>query len=371
VDADPLVAHDVERILRQIPGGFSRAHVRPETSDHFAAACFRAALAYPARDVSTSRAVDSGAAGRDHQRALALLAVCAVLWSSAGVLFKLVDWNVGAIWSVRSAIAATALWALRRPSLAGLSRAEWVAACALAATTGLFILANKLTTAANAILIQYSAPIWVALLSSWLLGERASRLDWLTIATVIGGVTLFFVEQLTLDHVAGNLVALAAGVTFAVSVTAIRQVALTAGRAGPLERRRREDQGDQDDRGHREAVDPLRPMLLGNLLGAVLGAPFVFLSPPPGLAGWGALVALGLFQQAAAYLLYAWSMRHATALEATLMASIEPILSPIWVALAFGERPGPWALAGGAVVLGAITARGVLGRRAVAPAPAA
>jgi drug/metabolite transporter (DMT)-like permease len=291
--------------------------------------------------VSAARAVDS-AAGRDHQRALALLAVCAVLWSSAGVLIKLVDWNVGAIWSVRSAIAATALWALRRPSLAGLSAAEWRAACALAVTTGLFILANKLTTAANAILIQYSAPIWVALLSSWQLGERASRLDWLTIATVIGGVALFFVEQLTLDHIAGNLVALAAGIAFAVSVTTIRQVALTAGH-GPL--------------------DPLRPILLGNILGAVLGAPFVFMSPPPGLTGWGALVALGLFQQAAAYLLYAWSMRHATALEATLMAAIEPILSPIWVALAFGERPGPWALAGGAVVLGAITARGVLGTK--------
>jgi drug/metabolite transporter (DMT)-like permease len=167
---------------------------------------------------------------------------------------------------------------------------------------------------------------------------------------VIGGVALFFVEQLTLDHLAGNLVALAAAVAFAVSVTALRQVALTTGRAGRL--------------------DPLRPMLLGNILGAVVGAPFVFMSPPPGLTGWGALVALGLFQQAAAYLLYAWSIRHATALEATLMAAIEPILSPIWVAFAFGERPGPWALAGGAVVLGAITARGALGRRAVA-APAA
>jgi drug/metabolite transporter (DMT)-like permease len=291
--------------------------------------------------VSASRAVDSGPAARDHQRALALLAVCAVLWSSAGVLIKLVDWNVGAIWSVRSAISAAALWALRRPSFGHISGAEWRAACALASTTGLFILANKLTTAANAILIQYSAPIWVALLSSWQLGERASRLDWLTIATVIGGVALFFFEQLTLDHVAGNLVAVAAGIAFAVSVTSFRQVALTPGRTGTL--------------------DPLRPMLLGNILGALLGAPFVLMSPPPGLTGWSALLALGLFQQAAAYLLYARSIRHATALEATLMAAIEPILSPIWVAIAFGERPGPWALAGGAVVLAAITARGVFG----------
>lgn len=316
-------------------------------TDHRRARVRRAGPGISSRDVSATRAQESGAA-RDHQRALVLLAVCGLLWSTAGVMIKLVDWNVGAIWSTRSAIAATALWLIRRPSSVGISAAEWRAACALAATTGLFILANKLTTAANAILIQYSAPIWVALLASWLLGERPSRLDWLTIATVIGGVVLFFVEQLTFDHVAGNLVALGAGVAFALNVTAFRKVALTTGRTGPL--------------------DPLRPMLLGNVIGAVLGAPFLVMSPPPGLTGWSALVALGLFQQAAAYLLYAWSIRHATALEATLIPVIEPILSPVWVAIAFGERPGPWALVGGAIVIGAVTARATLGRRAVVAA---
>ena len=298
------------------------------------------------------RAASSHAA-RDHRRALLLLAFCGVLWSTAGVLIKLVDWNVGAIWGTRSAISAAALWAICRPSLARISAAEWRAAGSLAATTGLFILANKLTTAANAILIQYSAPIWVALLGAWLLGERASRLDWVTIAAVLGGIALFFLEQLTLDHVAGNLVALAAGVAFAVSATSFRQVALTAG-GGPS--------------------DPLRPMLLGNLIGAALGAPFAFASPPPGLSGWGALAALGLFQQAAAYLCYAWAIRRATAIDAVLVAVVEPILSPIWVAIAFGERPGPWAVLGGGIVVGAVTARAVIGgrvqRAAAGPRPA-
>lgn len=288
-------------------------------------------------------------AARDHRRALLLLALCAALWSTAGLLIKLVDWNVGAIWSTRSAICAAALWAVRRPSFARISAAEWRGACSLAATTGLFILANKLTTAANAILIQYSAPIWVALLGAWLLRERASRLDWLTIAAVLGGITLFFFEHLTIDHVAGNLIALGAGIAFAVNVVSFRQVALTPGAVGPS--------------------DPLRPMLLGNLIGAVLGAPFLLASPPPGLAGWGALAALGLFQQAAAYLCYAWAIRHATAIEATLVAVIEPILSPVWVAVAVGERPGPWAVLGGVVVVGAITARAVIaGRSRAAPA---
>src|ERR1043165_3635351 len=120
-----------------------------------------------------------------HRRALLMLIACGVLWSTGGVLIKLVAWHPLAIWSVRSAIAATALYAVRRPSLRRITGAEWGGAAALAATTGGFIVANKLTTAANAILIQYSAPVWVALLGAWLLGERATRLDWLALP---GGV---------------------------------------------------------------------------------------------------------------------------------------------------------------------------------------
>jgi len=280
---------------------------------------------------------------RDHRRAVLLLALCGALWSTGGVLIKQVEWNAAAIWATRSAIAAAVLCAARRPSLRRISAAEWYAAATLAAATGLFILANKLTTAANAILIQYSAPIWVALLGSWLLGERASRLDWLTIAAVLGGIALFFVEQITFDHIAGNLVALGAGVALALNTMWFRKIATTHASAGPS--------------------DPVRPMLLGNLISVVLGAPFVLASPAPGPAAWGALAALGVVQQGAAYLVYARAIRHASALEAMLVPVIEPILSPVWVAIAFGERPGPWAIVGGAIVVGAVTLRAVLAGR--------
>src|SRR5512135_3352379 len=208
----------------------------------------------------------------DHRRALILLALCGVFWSTAGVLIKLVDWNVAAIWAARSAIAAAALYAVRRPSWRGISRYEWGAACSLAATTGLFILANKLTTAANAILIQYSAPIWVALFGQWFLGERATRLDWLTIFAVLSGITLFFLEHLTFDHVAGNLVALAAGVAFAANAMFFRKVAISGTAELP--------------------TDPLRPMLLGNLVGAVCGPPPFSVRYGPGATGLAALAAL-------------------------------------------------------------------------------
>src|SRR5262249_14949583 len=107
----------------------------------------------------------------------------------------------------------------------------------------------------------------------------------------------------------------------------------------------------------------LRPLLLGNLLGAAAGAPFWLGAPPLDAAGWTALFALGVFQQAAAYFCYAAAIRDARALDVVLVPVIEPILSPLWVALAFGERPGRFVLLGGAIVVGAVTARGVLGPR--------
>lgn len=169
----------------------------------------------------------------------------------------------------------------------------------------------------------------------------------MTIGAVLGGIALFFLDQLTLDHVAGNLVALAAGVAFAFSAMSLRKVATSRSADGP--------------------IDPLRPMFLGNVVGAVIGAPFLFAhgatGGTPDAAGWLALVGLGVVQQAAAYLCYAWAIRHATALEAMLIPVIEPILSPIWVALAFGELPGPWALVGGLIVVGAVTARAAASRR--------
>jgi drug/metabolite transporter (DMT)-like permease len=279
-----------------------------------------------------------------HRRAVLLLALCGMFWSTAGVLIKYVTWNPIAIWSARSAICAIALYAIRRPSFGGIRGAEWGAALALSATTGLFIAANKLTTAANAILIQYSAPVWIALLGAWLLGERATRLDWIAIVLVLGGIALFFFEQLTFDHVAGNLVALAAGLAFAMSAMMLRRVALSHTAEAP--------------------VDPMRPLVLGNLIGAALGAPAMFIGAPPDTTGVAALVALGVVQQAAAYLCYAWAIRHVTALEAMLIPVVEPILSPLWVALLIGEVPGPWALAGGGIVVGAVTMRATLARRA-------
>lgn len=273
--------------------------------------------------------------GRGH--AVAALVLVGVLWSTAGALIKYVAWPAPAIWGFRSGIAAVALVAIFRPGWRGITRTEWGSALALAATTGLFILANKWTTAANAILIQYSAPAWAALLGAIVLHERASRLDWMTIGLALVGVGLFFVDQLAFDHTAGNVVALVAGVTFATNVVLLRKIALEPERGGTA----------------------LRAMILGHVIAAVVGLPFVVTAPALPAEGWAALFALGVVQQTVPVLFYAWAIRRVTAVEGLLIPIVEPILSPVWVWLAHGEQPGQWALLGGAIVVGAVTLRAV------------
>ena len=272
-----------------------------------------------------------------HRRSVVLLVIAALCWSLAGVLFKYVDWPGLAAASARGLIAAVFLaaagWRQLRFTWSGL---QIGAAIAYAACTVLFTLANKLTTAANAILLQYTAPVWVALLGAWLLGERATRADWLTIAAALGGLALFFYEGLQLQNLAGILVALASGVGFAVMTVLMRK---------------------QKDTSAVESI------ILGNLLGFAIGLPALLSAPPLPASGWIALALLGVVQLGVAYLLYAYAIRHVTALEAVLIPVLEPILNPLWVLLAVGEKPSIYTFIGGAIVLGAVTLRAAAGLR--------
>jgi len=277
-------------------------------------------------------------------RALGLLLISALLWSTGGLLIKSVDWSAPAISATRSLIAAAtiALWSRGALRFTG-SRWQLGAAAAYAGTTLLFVLANKLTTAANAILLQYTAPVFIALASPWVLGERIRRSDWVMIAVTLGGMTLFFRDSLSPEGLLGNLVAIASGATFAALAICMRK---------------------QKD------GSPVESIVLGNLLGAAIALPFVR-GPVPGVESWLMLAGLGVFQLGVAYILYSAAMKHATAIDAGLVPMIEPILNPIWVVLFFGERPGPNALVGGAVVFGAVGLRTVLSfvRDRTEPAP--
>jgi drug/metabolite transporter (DMT)-like permease len=274
-----------------------------------------------------------------HTKSVGLLLAGALCWSLAGVLFKHVEWPGLAAGGGRGLIAALFLLAVSWRSL----RFTWsplqlAAAAAYAACTILFTLANKLTTAANAILLQYTAPVWIALLGAWFLGERATRADWLTIAAVFGGLALFFYEGLQLNSITGLLVAVASGVAFAVMTLLMRK---------------------QKDTSAIESI------ILGNLIGFAIGLPALWSAPPLPATGWIALLLLGVVQLGLAYFFYAKAIKHVTALEAVLIPVLEPLLNPLWVLLAVGEKPSAYALAGGAVVLAAVTLRAIAGLRTV------
>lgn len=274
-----------------------------------------------------------------------LLLGAALCWSLGGVLIKSIDWPPMAIAGGRSAIAIPIIFlCVGRPRFT-FSKAQIGGAIGYAGTVILFVFATRMTTAANAIFLQYTAPIYVALIGRWYLHERASRIDWLVIAVALFGIGLFFMDRLTVAGWWGNILALVSGLAFAAVALFLRK---------------------------EKAGSPVAAIVLGNVIVALAGAPFIFQAPSLGGDGLWRLLLLGTVQLGLPYVFYATAIKHVTALEATLIPLLEPVLNPLWVMLALGEQPGPWAIVGALLVLGAVLGRGLLMVRAkrAAPAPA-
>lgn len=266
------------------------------------------------------------------------MAGCAFLWSLAGLFIKLIDWNPLAIASARSGIAALFLLAwIRRPRFT-FSFAQVAAALASAATMLLFVVANKTTTSANAILLQYGAPVYVAIIGTFVLKERPRLEHWLAFVAVAAGMILFFLGGIGGGSLLGNLVAAASGVTFALYIVFMRL---------------------QKD------GSPLESSLLAHVLVTVLaGSVALFLpAPAPSAKALFAIGGLGLLQIGLASVLLAYGIKRVTAVEGVLVAVIEPLFNPVWVFLATGERPGPNSLAGGAVIVAAVVVSSIVSTR--------
>lgn len=262
----------------------------------------------------------------------------AVLWSTAGAAIKLCGLNGWQIAAGRSLVAAAFLLAAVPAARVWPNRRVLGVAAAYAATVVQFVLATKLTTAANAIFIQDTAPLWVLLLSPLLLAERPGRGELLAIPVYAAGLGLFFLDDLSAGQLAGNLLALSSGVAFALSIMGLRRL---RGDGAPA------------------------ALVWGNLLAATAALPFWGSGPAARPADLALLAYLGVFQLGVSYLVFTRGLEHVPAVEASLLVLLEPVLNPIWTFLLAGERPGPWALIGGAVVLAATI------WRTVAPALAA
>jgi drug/metabolite transporter (DMT)-like permease len=261
--------------------------------------------------------------------AMTLLIFAALCWSLGGVLIKQVDLHPMAIAGWRSAIACGALVMWSGKPTFNWSLPQVGGALAFSGNMFSLIAATKLTTAANAILLQYTAPAYVALFGIWFLKERPRPLDWLVVGVTLGGMVLFFQDSLSFSGLWGNIMGIVAGITFAWLILFLRK---------------------------QKKSTPINSVILGNALTALVALPFI-IKQFPSAQDWLWLILLGTLQTAVPYILYTMAIRHVSALDGVLVPVIEPLLNPTWTLLILGEVPGKWAMAGGAIILLAVTSR--------------
>lgn len=268
------------------------------------------------------------------KKAFWFLVGCAVLWSTGGFLIKSVDMHPLAISGSRSLVAAVFLTILRGRPRFTRKPVFFGAALAYTGTLTCFVASTRLTTAADAVLLQYTAPIFVLLFGYLILHERVTRLDALVTVLVIGGLVVFFLESLGKSSAMptaplGNALGVLAGVFFALQAVMLR-------------------------RSSNEGMSAESVIIFGNLISFTIAIPFLLQSRPSPMDLLWLLIA-GVFQVGLAYALYTAALPHVTSLELILVPVIEPILNPIFVFFLKGEKPGLTTILGGVFILTVVT----------------
>jgi DME family drug/metabolite transporter len=263
---------------------------------------------------------------------LLLVLGAAVLWSTGGLFIKATNLNPFEVAFGRSLLATITIVIFTHSEGFGLNKISAITAVLYAALLILFVVATKLTTAANAIFLQYTAPVYVLILEPLFYKEKFRARDFVTVALCVGGMSLFFVGKLRPQDVSGNLFALASGVCFALFFLLLR---------------------------HSKAreVNRAASAIYGNLIVVVLCAPAFVGAVRRGIApeDYARLAYLGIVQIGFAYLLFTLAMaRGLRSLDAGIVGYVEPVLNPIWVFLFLGERPSGWAIIGGAIIIASV-----------------
>jgi len=264
--------------------------------------------------------------------AIKYMIIASVLWSIGGIFIKLINWNPMAIAGSRSAIAALVMMVYLKKFKFKINKSMLICACSYSLLVILFVSANKLTTSANAILLQFTSPVWVALLSRAILKQKISRIDGITIIFVILGMIMFFIDELEMSYLLGIILAILSGIVMAGMILLFQQ---------------------QKENSLVEIT------LLGNVITAIVGIPFYFISSP-GMESVLPLFILGVFQLGIPYLLYVLAIPNVTAIDAVLIPVLEPLLNPLWVFIFAKESPTLFSLLGGGLVLLSVTVRGII-----------
>ena len=267
------------------------------------------------------------------QKAMLLMAACAILWSLGGIFIKLIAWHPLLISGGRSLIAAAVvgLYMYWKKIPVTVCRYSVTAGISLCLCLLLFVVANKLTTAANAIVLQYTAPIFILLVNGLFFGQKLRKKEVLAVLGTMAGTVLFFLDQLSPGNLLGNVLAILAGM-FLGTMFAI------VGQAG----------GNDSVR--------MSGIFFAHILTALLGSPMGL----PGTTGCTGpeivyILILGVLQLGIPYVFYALASRDCPPLACSLIGMLEPLLSPVWVLIFAHEVPGMFALLGACVIIGVVT----------------
>ena len=268
------------------------------------------------------------------QRGTLFVAISAALYSIGGLCIKVIPWNGMSINGGRTAIALVVIGAYLLWTKHPLRLNRWVALGALSVfgTNALFSLANKLTTAANAIVLQFTVPIFVMLFSALFFRKKPQKLDLAACAVVLGGILFFFLDSLEMGGGLGNFLALLSGVSYA-GVFLMNVL---------------------------PDSDAISSVFWGDVLSAVTGLPFLAHETEFTATAVFSLVILGAFQVGVAYVLLCIGLKTTPPVTASLISGIEPVLNPILVAIFYKEAIGAYAMVGAAIVIGGVVAYNVL-----------
>ena len=264
-------------------------------------------------------------------RGILEMLLCAALWSIAGIFMKFLPWNGFAVASLRSLIAGLTIACYM--GFTGkcfvCNRKTFLSGILTGCVYTCFACANKLTTAANAIVLQFTSPVFIVVFSFLFFGKKIRRVDLITVLVTLGGIALFFLDRIESGYILGNLVAIAAGMFMAGMFLAV---------------------------GNLEGDERFTAIVIGQAFTFLVGLPFVLITRPVmNPTTISSILILGVFQLGIAYILYVKASQACPPLACALLGGLEPLLNPIWVMLFYGEKPGVFALAGGIIVIVTVT----------------
>jgi drug/metabolite transporter, DME family len=271
---------------------------------------------------------------------VALVFIAVLLWSTGGLFIKLTTLDAYQVTFFRSLLAGITVAFLTRKNGLKINLFGIFASIIYASLLFLFVWATKKTTAANAIFLQYTAPIYILILAPFVLKEKFRASDLLTVIVCLAGMSLFFVGQLRIDDYQGNIAALGSGLFLGLYIMLLKHPKA-------------------------EAMNRTITVIYGNFLLALI-------TLPSGIAAFSTITLtdilavgfLGIFQIGISYILFIKGVTEGTRpLDASIIGFIEPLLNPVWVFLFIGERPSNWAILGGIIIILAVVFHTILQSR--------